>query len=75
MGLQRGPLSPVSATEELRERKAANLVYETEITAAGIPCADHATLLYSQKLALTSPTSMAFSFGIVRSRTEATKLF
>jgi hypothetical protein len=36
--------------------------------------ADHATPLYPQKLALTSPTSGDRSIGIVRSRTEATEL-
>jgi hypothetical protein len=35
---------------------------------------DHATPLYSQKLALTSPTSGGRSVGIVRSRTKATEL-
>jgi hypothetical protein len=34
---------------------------------------DHATPLYSQKLALTSPTSGGLSVGIVRSRTKATE--
>jgi hypothetical protein len=35
--------------------------------------ADHPTLLYSQKLALTSPTSGSRLVGIVRSQTEATE--
>jgi hypothetical protein len=35
---------------------------------------DHATPLYPQKLALTSPTSGGRSVGIVRSRTKATEL-
>ena len=39
----------------------------------GIRCADHATPLYPQKLALTSPTGGGRSVGIVRSRTEATE--
>jgi hypothetical protein len=34
----------------------------------------HATLLYQQKLALTSPTNGGRSVGIVRSRTKATEL-
>jgi hypothetical protein len=38
----------------------------------GIRCADHATPLYPQKLALTSPTSGDRSVGIVRLRTKAT---
>jgi hypothetical protein len=36
--------------------------------------ADHATPLYQQKLAITSLTSCGRSVGIVRSRTETTKL-
>jgi hypothetical protein len=40
----------------------------------GILRADHATPLYPQKLALTSPTSGGRSAGIVRSRTKATEL-
>jgi hypothetical protein len=39
----------------------------------GIRCADHPTSLYSQKLALTSPTSCGRSVGIFRSRTQATE--
>jgi hypothetical protein len=35
---------------------------------------DHATPLYPQKLALTSPTSGGRSVGIVRSRTKVTEL-
>ena len=41
--------------------------------ATGIHCADHATPLYPQKLALTSPTGGGCSVGIVRSRTKATE--
>jgi hypothetical protein len=40
----------------------------------GIRCADHATPLYPQKLALTSPTSSGRLVGIVRLRTKATEL-
>jgi hypothetical protein len=40
----------------------------------GIRRTDHATPLYSEKLALTSPTSGGRSVGIVRSRTQATEL-
>ena len=39
----------------------------------GSRCADHATPLYPQKLALTSPTGGGRSVGIVRSRTKATE--
>ena len=41
----------------------------------GTRCADHVTPLYSQKLALTSPTGGGRSVGIVRSRTKATEFF
>ena len=39
----------------------------------GTRCADHATPLYPQKLALTSPTGGGRSVGMVRSRTKATE--
>ena len=39
----------------------------------GIRCADHATPLYPQKLALASPTGGGRSVGIVRLRTKATE--
>jgi hypothetical protein len=41
VGLERGPLSLVSTTEELLDRKVAAPVYKTENTALGIRHADH----------------------------------
>jgi hypothetical protein len=41
MGLGRGPLSLVSATEELLDRKVAASAYKTENTVVGIRHADH----------------------------------
>jgi hypothetical protein len=41
--------------------------------AVGIRCADYATLLYPQKLALALPSSGGRSVGTVRSRTKATE--
>jgi hypothetical protein len=41
VGLERGPLSIVSTTEELLDRKVAAPVYKTENTAVGICHADH----------------------------------
>jgi hypothetical protein len=41
MGLERGPLSLVSTTEELLDRKVAARVYKTENTAVGIRHAHH----------------------------------
>jgi hypothetical protein len=37
VGLERGPLSLASTTEELLDRKVAGLVYKTKITAVGDP--------------------------------------
>jgi hypothetical protein len=39
--LEWGPLSLVSTTEELLDRKVADVVYKTENTAIGIRHADH----------------------------------
>jgi hypothetical protein len=63
VGLERGPLSLVSATEELLDRKVAAPVYKTENTAVGIRHADH---IAPQNLALTSLTSGGRSVGIFR---------
>jgi hypothetical protein len=63
VGLERGPLSLVSTTEELLERSSEN-------TAVGIRHADHVTPSIRKKLAITSPTSGGRSVGIVRSRTQ-----
>jgi hypothetical protein len=43
VGLERVPLSLVSTTEELLDRKLAAPVYKTENTAVGIRHADHVT--------------------------------
>jgi hypothetical protein len=48
----------------------AALIYKIENTAVGILCADHATPLYPQKMALTSPTSGGRMVGIVRLRSK-----
>jgi hypothetical protein len=74
VGLERGPLSLLSTIEELLERKSSGSGLEIEITAVGIRRTDHATPLYAQKLALTSPTSGGRSVGMVRSRTKTTQL-
>jgi hypothetical protein len=44
VGLERGPLSLVSTTVELLDRKVAASVYKTENTAVGIRHADHVAL-------------------------------
>jgi hypothetical protein len=71
VGLERGPLSLVSTTEELLDRKVAAPVYKTENTAVGISHADHVAPSIRKKSAITSPTSSGRSVDIVRSRTEA----
>jgi hypothetical protein len=67
MGLERGPLSLLSATEELLGRKSSGSDLETR---------DYGRKgsLYPQKLALASQTSGGRSVDIVRSRTQATEL-
>jgi hypothetical protein len=44
VGLERGPLSLGSTTEELLDRKVASPVSKTENTAVGIRHADHVAL-------------------------------
>jgi hypothetical protein len=69
VGLERDPLSLVSTTEELLDRKVAAPVKKTENTAVGIRHADHAAPSFSKMLAVTS-TSGGRSIGIVLSRTQ-----
>jgi hypothetical protein len=57
VSLERGPLSLVSTTEELLDRKVAAPVYKTENTAVGIRHAEHVAPSISKKLAIASPTS------------------
>jgi hypothetical protein len=71
VGLERGPLSLVSTTEELLDRKVAAPVQKTENTAVGNRHADHVAPSIRKKLAITSPTSGGRSIGIVRSRIQA----
>jgi hypothetical protein len=70
VGLERGPLSLVSTTEELLDRKVASPVYKTDNTAVGIRHADHVAPSIRKTLAITSPTSGGPSVGLVRSRTQ-----
>jgi len=57
----------------LNEKSSGSRSRKQRLTAVGTHCADHATPLYPQKLALTSPTGGGRSLGIVRVRTEATE--
>jgi hypothetical protein len=70
VGLERGPLSLVSTTQELLDRKVAAPVYKTENTAVGIHHADHVAPSIRKNLVITSPTSGGRSVGIVRSRSQ-----
>jgi hypothetical protein len=70
VGLERGPISLVSTTEDLLDRKVAAPVYKIENTAVGIRHADHVAPSSRKKLAITSPTSGGRSVGTVRSRTQ-----
>jgi hypothetical protein len=71
VGLERGPLSLVTITEELLERKVAAPVYKTEINGRGDSLRWPRDTIYPLKLALTSPTSGGRSVGIVRWWTKA----
>jgi hypothetical protein len=73
MGLERGPLSLKSTTEELLERKSSGSSLEIREYDRRDPSCRSRGTLYPQKLVLTSPTSAGRSIGIVRSRTQATE--
>jgi hypothetical protein len=75
VGLERGPLSLVSTTEELLGRNSSGSGLEIREYVLGILHADHMAPSIYKKLALTSLTSGVRSAGIVRLRTEATELF
>jgi hypothetical protein len=76
MGLERGPLSLVSTTEELLGRKSSGLGPENRDYGHRDPSGWSRGTFYPQKkLALTSLTISGRSVGIVRSRTKATELF
>jgi hypothetical protein len=69
VGLERDPLSLVSTTEELFERKSSGSGIENREYGRRDSSRWPRGTLYPQKLALTSPTSGGCSVGIVRSRT------
>jgi hypothetical protein len=73
VGVERGPLSLVSTSEELLRRKSSGCSLEIwECSRRDLLCWPCNTLCL-QKLALTSPTSGSRSVGIVRSWTKATE--
>jgi hypothetical protein len=71
VGLERGPLSLVSATEELLGSNSRGSGLESREYGLGIRHADHVAPSIRKKLALTSLTSGDRSVGIVRLRTQA----
>jgi hypothetical protein len=75
VGLERGPLSLVSTSEELLDRKVADPVQKTEKMAVGIRHDDHVAPFIRKKLIITLPTSCVRSVGIVRSRTQTMEFF
>jgi hypothetical protein len=69
VGLERGPLSPVSTIEELLDRKVAAPIYKIENTAVGIRHADHVAHPIRKKLG-NHFADKRRSLGIIRSRTQ-----
>jgi hypothetical protein len=76
VGLERGPLSLVSTTEELFGRKSNGSGQEKRnYGSRGSAALSTRHTSIHKKLALIPPTSGGLSFDIVRSRTKATELF
>jgi hypothetical protein len=73
VGLERGPLSLVSTTEELRGIRNNGFGLESPETGRRNPSRCPHGTLYPQNLVLTFPTSGGRSVSIVRSRTHATE--
>jgi hypothetical protein len=72
--LERGPLSLVSTSEELLDRKSSGSGLESREYGSTDTSRWPRGTIYPQNLALISPTSGGRSIGIVRSRTQATEL-
>jgi hypothetical protein len=75
LGLERGPLSLVSTTEELLGRKSSGSGLENRDYGRRDPPRWPRGTFYHQKLALTSPTSGGRPVGIVRTRTTGHGVF
>jgi hypothetical protein len=73
VGLERGPLSIVSTSEELLGRKSSGFGLEIQEYGRRDSLLWPRVTFYPQKLALTSSTRGSRSVGIVRSRTQATE--
>jgi hypothetical protein len=74
VSLQRDTLTLVSTFEELLRRKSSGFGLDNRDYGRRDPPRNHATPLYPQKLALTSPTRGGLSIGTVRLRSKATEL-
>jgi hypothetical protein len=61
VGLERGPLTLVSTSEELLDRKVAAPVYKTENTARGIRHADHVAPIHTSWQSLRRQVAVARS--------------
>jgi hypothetical protein len=72
VGLELGPLRLVSTIEELLGRNTSGSGLEIREYGRRDPSRRLRVTLYTQTLALTSPTIGSRSVGIVRSRTQAT---
>jgi hypothetical protein len=75
VGLERGPLSLVSTTDERLGRNSSDSGLENRVYGRGDPLRWPRDTIYPQKLALTLPRSGGRSFSIVRLRTKATEFF
>jgi hypothetical protein len=75
VGLERGPLSLVSTTEELLESKGSGSCLENREYGPRDPSRWPRGTFCPQDLAQSSPTSGVRSVGIVRPRTYATEFF
>jgi hypothetical protein len=75
VGLERGPLSLLSTTEELLGRKPSGFGLGSREYGHGDLSRWPRCTFYPQEFALPSPTSGGRSVGIVRSRTQATECF
>jgi hypothetical protein len=73
VGLERGPLSLMSTTEELLGRNSSGSGLESREYGSAVPLGWPRYTLYPRKMAVTSLTSSGRSVGIVRSQTQATE--
>jgi hypothetical protein len=71
--LERGPLSLMSTIEELLERKSSGSCLQILEYGRRDPSRRPRFTLYPQTVGTTSRTSRGRSFGVVRSRTQATE--